>query len=227
MKVAFSCPSCNARFEADAAHAGKPTRCKGCGQRLTVPHPSAPREPEPFADGYDLAPVEAAGPAVFVPAQARGDFAPPTTAERERQSRRRSRRRSRLELPGWARSKSTLGMLLGAPLGMGLVALLVPGAAGVIGLALSILGLFLFLAGYGFGAYMAFTEDSLHGFLFLAVPIYTAYFLISNFDELWPSLAGMFVGVTLIGAGGWLADSGPAAPAEDLGRRGVIARPLA
>ncbi len=42
MTIEFPCKHCGRRFRVDGAFAGKTTRCKGCGQPITIP---LPREP--------------------------------------------------------------------------------------------------------------------------------------------------------------------------------------
>jgi hypothetical protein len=60
------------------------------------------------------------------------------------------------------------------------------------------LGSVMILVGYGVGAYGAFREDSLYGFLYLLIPLYTAYYLVTRWDDLWVWFVCMTSGVGLI-----------------------------
>jgi hypothetical protein len=41
MTIAFACPQCGSRYQADDAHAGRKGRCKKCGAGMTVPGAAA------------------------------------------------------------------------------------------------------------------------------------------------------------------------------------------
>ncbi len=60
------------------------------------------------------------------------------------------------------------------------------------------LGCILILVGYVVGAYGAFSEDFLYGFLYLVIPLYTAYYMITRWDDLWVWFVCMTSGVGLI-----------------------------
>ena len=69
--------------------------------------------------------------------------------------------------------------------------------------------------GYFAGAYGAFCEDVLYGFLYLAIPLYAGYYLVTRWEDLWIWLTCSTRGSGL-GPGGNGADS--------LDRRGRVRR---
>jgi hypothetical protein len=58
-------------------------------------------------------------------------------------------------------------------------------------------GMLLILIGYLAGAYGAFSEDSLYGFFYLVFPLYTAYYMVTRWEDLWVWLVCSTVGVGL------------------------------
>jgi hypothetical protein len=80
-------------------------------------------------------------------------------------------------------------------------ALIAPGGLMLSGSIVLLLGTVLVIVGYLAGAYGAFSEDFLYGFLYLVIPLYTAYYLLTRWDDLWRwfvcSTAG--VGLVLLG----------------------------
>jgi hypothetical protein len=54
------------------------------------------------------------------------------------------------------------------------------------------------LLGYAAGAYGAFCEDFLYGFLYLVIPLYTAYYLVTRWEDLWRWFACSTTGVGLV-----------------------------
>ena len=52
--------------------------------------------------------------------------------------------------------------------------------------------------GYAAGAYGAFCEDFLYGFLYLVIPLYTAYYLVTRWEDLWRWFACSTTGVGLV-----------------------------
>jgi hypothetical protein len=83
-----------------------------------------------------------------------------------------------------------------------LVATFVPGVRAPIGVALALPGVLLCLYGYASGAYIAFTEDDLHGWLYLLFPFYAAYYLVSRWDDMSSRLIMVVLGLVLAGIGG-------------------------
>jgi hypothetical protein len=66
-------------------------------------------------------------------------------------------------------------------------------------------GILLVLCGYGLGAYVAFTEDSLYGWLFLFIPFYAAYYIVTHWDDMWLSFVPMTAGAIAIFIAGSIA----------------------
>lgn len=46
MKISITCTGCGRTLRADAAHAGKTSRCPQCGETITVPHPEPVEHPD-------------------------------------------------------------------------------------------------------------------------------------------------------------------------------------
>ena len=64
------------------------------------------------------------------------------------------------------------------------IAVVVPDTRMNVGRLVALVGLVLFVYGYGSGAYIAFTEDDLYGWLYLLFPPYAAYYFVSRWDEM-------------------------------------------
>jgi hypothetical protein len=151
----------------------------------------------------------AAGPTTFVraPSDPESESYSPRRRPRPDDSPRprRDRDRSAIELPHWK-------WLVGVPLGLLVVVvpvvLLVPTARTIAGILLAVIGMGALLVGYGIGAYAAFSEEILYGFLYLFIPLYTGYYLISRLEGTWPFLAAMAGGAALITVGIWLMAGG-------------------
>ena len=60
------------------------------------------------------------------------------------------------------------------------------------------IGCAMILVGFGVGAYGTFSEDFLYGFLYLVIPFYTAYYMVTRWDDLWVWFACMTSGVGLV-----------------------------
>src|SRR5207248_11675080 len=78
------------------------------------------------------------------------------------------------------------------------IALLVPQGTLIAGCVLMGIGSVLILVGYSAGAYGAFCEDFLYGLLYLVIPLYTAYYMATRWEDLWVWLACATAGVGLI-----------------------------
>ena len=88
-----------------------------------------------------------------------------------------------------------------------LLAVFIPGIRVPLGVALALPGVLLCLYGYASGAYIAFTEDDFHGWLYLLVPFYAAYYLVSRWDDMLSRLIMVVVGLTLLGIGGRMLEA--------------------
>ena len=75
-----------------------------------------------------------------------------------------------------------------------------------VGRVVALAGLILFVYGYGSGAYIAFTEDDLYGWLYLLFPPYAAYYFVSRWDEMSSRLVMLIVGLALLAGGGRLLE---------------------
>jgi hypothetical protein len=201
MRVSFSCPSCDAKGSADSVHVGRSIRCKRCGADFTIPRPVG-EDP----DVYAL--EETAGPARWVPGDAEqgGVFVPSRAEERRsfdrpaRPGRDADRPRRRDEEPSrWPSRLVRAGV--GLAVLLVLVALLAPHGTWLAGCILLVLGGLMVLAGYTAGAYGAFQEDFLYGFLYLAIPLYTAYYMVTRWEDLWIwfTCSTLGVGMVLLG----------------------------
>jgi hypothetical protein len=54
------------------------------------------------------------------------------------------------------------------------------------------------LLGWGAGAFGAFSEDLLYGLLYVLIPLYSAYYLVTRWDDLWRWFACSTAGVGLV-----------------------------
>ncbi len=92
------------------------------------------------------------------------------------------------------------------------IALLVPGWRTIAGLFLLSTGTLMILGGYCVGAYSAFREDAIYGILYLTIPLYTAYYLVTRWEDLWPFVTVMTAGAAIASLALWILE--PAAAAE-------------
>ena len=242
MGITFACGRCGHWFEVDASLAGRHGRCKRCGHVNVVP-------PEEDEDGvYALEGVAEASAtteaevqeAIFVRAPSDPE-PPPAPARRRRKKPARKVRSERAEPeptgPGAWRGPVRLALGAGAILHG--VALLVPGGTMIAGIALAVVGLLGVGAGYAVAAYAAFQEDALYGWLFLLIPLYAGYYIVSRWDVMWPWFGAMAAGAAVLVLAGWvlgvgLDRVGPAKEArpeekevrviEPAGARPVVAR---
>ena len=75
------------------------------------------------------------------------------------------------------------------------VALFLPNGTLIAACVLMALGTVMVLVGFGAGAYGAFQEDFIYGFLYMVIPLYAAYYIVSRWDDLWIWLICMTMGV--------------------------------
>jgi hypothetical protein len=92
---------------------------------------------------------------------------------------------------------------------LGIVAAALPNGTFIAGASVIGLGLLLIVSGYALGTYIAYTEDMLHAALFVTIPLYTGYYIVMNWDEMWRPFALMFVGGLLITVGAAILDTIP------------------
>jgi hypothetical protein len=205
----FSCPSCAAPGRAKVEWAGRSVRCKHCKATFTLP---APGESE--AISYDLAePISIGSEAAVVASPHEGvqcTFTPsfrdaplpdvPRDYPRRKVRREKSRREELLALKDDRRVR-ILGSfaLLATVVAIG--AFVIPGFGPIGGWALTGVGVLMIAMGFFVGAYAAFREDFLYGFAYVVFPIYTGYYLVTRFDDLWPWFATSTAGFVLFNVG--------------------------
>lgn len=192
MKTPFACPSCAGAGAVDAALVGRQVWCTHCGHHFTLAIAGAPE-----AEVYAMNEPTGGPPRESVFVTSRGDeptaAAPPRRSERPAPRATARRREAAFPWRPWiVRGGSVAVLVLAA------IALTAPRGAWVVGSLLLILGSAMVMVGYGAGAYGAFSEDFLHGCLYLAVPLYTGYYLVSRWGDLWPWFACSTAGVALV-----------------------------
>jgi predicted Zn finger-like uncharacterized protein len=204
MKMTFACPDCGATGSADSSLAGRQVRCKPCGTRFVVPG-IAERE----SDDYSLEPpsrqnAEGEPPrhepeALFVPS--RGEEPTFTPRKEKRTKSRSTSKKSRREAPAFDWRTWLIRGGIAAVIALVAVALFAPRGMVIVGCILVTLGMVMVLVGFSAGAYGAFCEDFLYLILYLFIPLYTAYYLVTRWEDLWRwcvcSTCG--VGLVLIG----------------------------
>ena len=206
MRVSFACPSCNAAGTVDAIHVGKQVRCKHCGAHFAIPDGETPEsdvyaleEPAaPSARGISDTQVQNA---IFVPA--RGDDA--TTVDRPRRKKQPSAgptpQRVRRDAPEYPWISWLIRVCIAFVLILTAAALFAPHGTWLAGCILVGTGGALILVGHLAGAYGAFSEDLLYGFLYLVIPLYTAYYIVTRWDDMWVWFTCSTVGAGLSLAG--------------------------
>jgi predicted Zn finger-like uncharacterized protein len=216
MKVTFACPSCAAAGSVDETLVGKRVRCKHCGHQFAVPNPG---DSEPEVYGLEEPPEATAGVGAMSPSPAsvfvssRGEESNAARIPRKSKAvapRRPARERdggSDIEWPKWL-----LRVAIAAVVVLAGVALLAPRGVVIAGCVLMIVGSAMLILGFAAGAYGAFSEDVLYGLLYLAIPLYTAYYLVTRWDDLWVwcvcSTAGVALALTGIEMVRWAGAAG-------------------
>lgn len=206
MRVSFACPSCNAAGTVDAIHVGKQVRCKHCGAHFAIPDGEMPE-----TDIYDLAdadepsvqniPAKRSQDAVFVPARGDNSMATDRPRRKREASSGLTPQRARTDEPAFPWVKWLLRGVPAFALILAAIALFAPQGTWLAGCVLLVMGAVLILAGHLAGAYGAFSEDSLYGFLYLLIPFFTAYYIVTRWDDMWFwfTCSTVGVGVSLAG----------------------------
>lgn len=233
MTIAFACPSCGKAFEVAAALAGRTGKCKSCGRPMTIPayqheddvategyilmdgaERAAEAEPEPMMAGESVYTGTMSDPVEYPNPRPRTTLAP----------KKRKKRRQNAE-PFLARNGRLLvGVTIALAVVLGLVALLVPGGKLFAAIIVMIIGSVMILVGNFVGLWAAFQEDSLYGILYLLVPFYSAYYILTRWDDMWPWFASMTIGAVLVGASLGVLEATATAPAHEGEARAVRAR---
>jgi hypothetical protein len=205
MKTPVSCEGCHRRYEVDGRFAGRTVKCAYCGQLMRIPvaEPIAP--PRIAHAEYDLGdPLELEAMS-FQAAPARQTDEKDQGRQQVRKVRRKRSKGGKSARPDIQDIFSRPGLLIGLAVIAVIVVLLaafVPVVRVPIGIALALPGVLLCLYGYASGAYIAFTEDDLHGWLYLLFPFYAAYYLVSRWDDMSSRLVMVVLGLVLAGVGG-------------------------
>jgi hypothetical protein len=208
MKTPVTCSGCHRQYEVDERFAGKTIKCAYCEKGMFVPvfEPDAPA-PAPIVDEYEVGETEASAPSTFrfsrarsgegrVKVQKRGRLKKKTASRSMRRDGGRETAESAVSLPAILVGLAAIAVVVA------LVAYVVPGARKSAGVTLALPGLLLCLYGYASGAYIAFTEDDLYGWLYLLFPFYAAYYVVSRWDEMRSRLIMVGVGLALLAIGG-------------------------
>jgi hypothetical protein len=188
---------------------------------MTIPDNDQAAPSQPESDAYQLDESHASDQATaFSPVKGIDDG-------EDGQIRRRIKKRNSKSSPRRARdsARSPLALLSGTSLiGLGCVvfvlvsiAVFVPGARLNIGRVIALAGLILFFYGYGSGAYIAFTEDDLYGWLYLLFPPYAAYYYVSRWDEMNSRFVMLILGLAMLAGGGHLLEMERPPPAAEKG----------
>ncbi len=201
--IPFECPSCGSRGAVGAEFIGREARCKHCKHQFVIRDPD-----DTTVDSYALdepetgrreevfhSPAPEAG-SVFV--SNRGDVAATSpTTHRSKRPKGASGSSARDQ----AASSGTAWLFqigIAALLIVVAIALFAPNGTHYAGLILLALGGLMVLVGYWVGAYAAFCEDFLYFFLYVAIPLYTAYYIITRWEDLWPWFACSTVGTGFV-----------------------------
>jgi hypothetical protein len=211
MKISVACTSCGKRYEVDEAYSGKRGKCSTCGHSMTIPGMGKAASPAAESEAYELDQThDSAHSNAFTPARGGGDNEQPQQERRLRQKTPRRPGRRVGESPTTLRSSARLAALIGlacVAAVLFLLAFLVPGMRMNVGRLIALAGLVLLLYGYGSGAYIAFTEDDLYGWLYLMFPPYAAYYFVSRWDEMRSRMVMLVLGLTLLTGGGRLLET--------------------
>jgi hypothetical protein len=184
----------------DAANAGKNLKCRHCGHRFVAPEAGEPEAEvymldEPSTATYQETRRPSAGDATFVPSS--GD---------ETTRALKPRRKSQKASPSTPRKRGTdfawrnwlIGLALVIVVTLVAVSVLVPSGTLIAACVVIVIGCVMLLLGFVVGAYGAFREDMLYGLLYVLIPLYTAYYLVTRWDDLWVWCACSTTGVGLI-----------------------------
>jgi hypothetical protein len=214
MKIAFECRVCGKPYEVDAAQAGRRGRCAKCGEEMTVsPAPKpAPRQatvPVEAYDGYALDDLDGDGPSSYTPPRGDEDFAPPPLAsDRPAKPKGLTARMKKVKPGQFAKWRGPLIGLGVAVAALALMVLIFPSLAIVLGAIIVTVGMILALGGFAVGAYAAFCEDFVYGFLYLVLTPFTAWYIVSRFEELKAVALAIALGLGLSLVGGWALEYG-------------------
>jgi hypothetical protein len=211
MSISFACPSCRKGYTVNAALAGRSGKCAACGLSMAVPSVHADEEQDHIAtEGYGLAEAMAVVPLaetqnVFSPGRNDPEFerAPrPRSASPGKRKRRREEDESFL----FRHRKALLLTPIVLAVLLFLMAVLMPNGRLIAACVLASVGGLLVVVGYFVGLWAAWHEDSLYGFLYFFVPFYSAYYILTRWDDMWPWFVAMTVGTVMVSIAGSMVD---------------------
>ncbi len=186
MTIQVTCDSCFMNYQLKDELAGRKVRCKQCQEIIEVPRPGAKRairteDPRDTDDGEDE------------PAEAPRAPAP---------GRRKKKKKKKAQSAGSSGFRTGGLIIAGIAFAclfvlMCLVGFFVPAVQTVLGGGTALVGGGLLLVG-GIGIIMAaFEEDVMCGVMYMVVPFYPLYFVITRFGDVWKMLL-MQVGGTML-----------------------------
>jgi hypothetical protein len=232
MTISFACPSCRKGYTVNAGLAGRTGKCAACGLAMSVPLVHADEEQDHIAtEGYGLAEAMVVAPLVetqnvFSPGRNDPEF---DRAPRPRSvsSRKRRRRREDDESFLFRHRKALIVTPIVLAVVLGLTALLIPNGRLIVACVLASVGGLLVTVGYFVGLWAAWHEDSLYGFLYFFIPFYSAYYILTRWDDMWPWFVAMTVGTVLVSIAGSMVDlSAGDEPNPPLARVEIQHRPM-
>jgi hypothetical protein len=194
------CPACGFVGSLDASNIGKSLRCRRCGHRFVVPEAGEQEADEYMLDGpapetFKETERRSGGDSTFVSAPVDDAMTAPKPRRKTRKAPRSSPRKRG---PGFAWRNWLIGLSVVIVLALITVSFAVPSGTLIAACAVIVIGCVMLLAGFLVGAYGAFREDVLYGLLYVLIPLYTAYYLVTRWDDLWVWCACSTAGVGLI-----------------------------
>ncbi|MFO0908967.1 MAG: hypothetical protein U0794_11505 [Isosphaeraceae bacterium] len=224
MSIRFACPHCGKSFVVSSTNAGRRGRCSQCREEFTVPMPAearavpgdtaftgpsaeGPEAAAPMGEAYDVVPVTYE---VSPGAETRDALPDAPRVKKPKKRRRTTTSTSSIEPGQFAHLRKPLSVVAVVGVLLFALSLVVPVIAIWVGVVFSLAGILLVFGGMALGAYIAFTEDFVHGFFFVVLPIYAAYYFMSRWDDTKVALGVVIGGLVILAAGGWALEYGQA-----------------
>ena len=212
MKISVTCEVCLREYEVEDRYAGKTIKCANCEQPMKIPAAPPAATPLLVVGEYALDETRDSAPPTFRaapdwPGQDQDSGSSPVQKKKvkrpggKRKDKRRGESESAVSRSGVLVSLAVIAVL------SAILAVFVPAVRTPVGVALALPGLLLCLYGYVTGVYIAFTEDDLHGWLFLLIPCYAAYYIVSRWDDMYGRVIMVVAGLTLLSIGGHFLES--------------------
>ena len=212
MKISVTCETCGQQYEVEDRYAGKTIKCASCEQPMRIPAAPPVSTPLLVRGEYELEeshdsepPTFRAAPDMREPDQVSGSGQVKKKTVKRSGGKGKKKRGGRSESAD-SRSGVLVSLAVIAVLSA-IVAVFIPILRTPVGVALALPGLLLCLYGYATGVYIAFSEDDLHGWLFLLIPFYAAYYIVSRWDDMYTRVIMVVAGLTLLAIGGRFLES--------------------